>query len=276
MSEPAASTVLYEVKDRVATVTLNRPERHNGMNYDMCVELHDTMLRAEADKSVSVIVFTGAGKSFCVGADIATVKDSSEGVRQSKDIGKLFWQANVIQRADYQGTHCYFPLIGKPIICMINGAAAGVGVNYAAFSDIRFAAEDVTFAAAYVRRGIAAEWGSAWLLPKLMGHANAADFLLSGRKIKAPEAKEMGLVNRVYPREKLAEETYAYAAEMAQWCPPHALKLQKRQLWESYFQSLSEANMMFKEFSRIAVRTEDIKEAMASFIEKRTPNFKGK
>jgi enoyl-CoA hydratase/carnithine racemase len=109
-----------------------------------------------------------------------------------------------------------------------------------------------------------------------MGHAHATEFLLSGRKIKAPEARELGLINRSIPREDLREATYAYARDIATNCAPVALRLQKRQIWESHFQTLGESNMMFKEFTQIVLATEDVREATSSFIEKRTPNFKGR
>lgn len=247
------------------------------MNVDLATDLHSAMLQADGDDEVRVIVLTGAGKSFCVGADISTIKSAAgSGPADAKNMAKLYWPLDASMRHDYQATHNYFPMIGKPIICMLNGAAAGLGLIYACFSDMRFAAEDVVLAAAFVRRGLAAEWGMAWLLPRLIGHANASDIILSGRKLLAPEAREMGLLNRVVAREDLASITYAYAYDIAQNCAPVSLRLQKRQLWESYFQTLSESNMMFKEYTKTVLATEDVREAAASFIEKRLPDFKGR
>jgi len=272
-----SSNVLYRVEKRVATVTLNRPEQHNAMNYDLAADLHSAMLQADGDEEVRVIVLTGAGNSFCVGADINSIKSAAgSGPPDAKNMAKLYWPLDASVRHDYQATHNYFPMIGKPIVCMLNGATAGLGLIYACFCDMRFAAEDVALAAAFVRRGLAAEWGMAWILPRLMGHGNAADFMLSGRKIRAIEAREMGLLNRVVPREELAAVTYAYAQDIAQNCAPISLRLQKRQLWESYFQTLGESNMMFKEYTKIVLATEDVREAASSFIEKRPPNFKGR
>ncbi|MFZ9506219.1 MAG: enoyl-CoA hydratase-related protein [Burkholderiaceae bacterium] len=269
--------ILYDVAERIGTITLNRPEQHNAVNYELAESLREAMLRADADESVRVIVLTGAGKSFCVGADISAIQAAAGAAPpQARSLASLKWPLDSAIRHDFQGTHTYFPMIGKPIICMINGATAGLGLVYAAFCDIRFSADDSVFAAAFVRRGLAAEWGSAWILPKLMGHAHATEFLLSGRKIKAPEARELGLINRSIPREDLREATYAYARDIATNCAPVALRLQKRQIWESHFQTLGESNMMFKEFTQIVLATEDVREATSSFIEKRTPNFKGR
>jgi enoyl-CoA hydratase/carnithine racemase len=271
------STVLYSVANKIATITLNRPEKHNAMNYDLASDLHSAMREADADSSVRVIVLTGAGKSFCVGADINSIKSAAgSGPLDERNMATLYWPLDAALRHDYQSTHNYFPSIGKPIICMINGATAGVGLSYACFSDMRFAADDAVFAAGFVRRGLAAEWGLSWLLPKLMGVGNASDFILSGRKIGAFEAHGMGLINRMFPKDKLVDETYAYAEEIAKWCAPVSLRLQKRQLWESHFQTLGESNMMFKEFTRICLATEDIREAAESFIERRPPNFIGR
>ncbi len=292
------STVLYQVENRIATITLNRPDKHNAMNYDLANDLHAAMIQADADDEVRVIVFTGAGKSFCVGADISAINRSNAKAAGAAPIGTaagaapgtapaapapkprnmstLFWPMDAGIRPDFQATHNYFPMIGKPIICMINGATAGVGISYACFSDMRFSADDVTFAAGFVQRGIAAEWGTSWILPKLIGHGNASDFLLSGRKVKAPEALQMGMLNRIVPRDQLEAVTYEYAANIATWCAPVSLRLQKRQIWESYYQTLGESNMMFKDFTRICGATEDLREAGISFMEKRPPNFKGR
>ena len=151
------STVLYKVENRIATITLNRPDKHNAMNYDLANDLHAAMVQADADDEVRVIVFTGAGKSFCVGADISAINRSNakaagaaaDGAPAPKprNMSKLFWPMDAGIRPDFQATHNYFPMIGKPIICMINGATAGVGISYACFSDMRFSADDVTFAA---------------------------------------------------------------------------------------------------------------------------------
>jgi enoyl-CoA hydratase/carnithine racemase len=269
--------VLYAVDGKVATVTLNRPQRRNAMNYDMCIELHSAMLRAAQDPAISVIVLTGAGDSFCVGVDVGTMGKAPEhAAAPAKRMVDVSWPQDARLRPDYQGPHSYFPSIEKPIISMINGSAAGLGLIYACFSDLRFCAEDAVLASAFVRRGLPIEWGMAWLLPKLMGSASAFDFLISGRKLTAAQAQAACLVNRAIPRDRLAEETYTYAAEIATWCPPHALRLAKLQLWESYHQTLEQSSRMFLDSLDGCLRRDDYKEAVSSFMEKRVPNFRGR
>lgn len=153
-------------------------------------------------------------------------------------------------------------------------AAAGVGLAYACFADIRFAAEDAIFTTAYVRRGVTGEFGMAWILTRLVGHGHAADLLLSGRRFDAPEAKAMGLVNRVYPRETLAEATYAYAKDMARNCSPMAMKTSKQELREAPHQSVEDVIRLFKANNQGCIATGDPVEGAASFLEKRLPNFK--
>jgi enoyl-CoA hydratase/carnithine racemase len=275
MTQPTAaapaldpSVVTYDVKDGVATLTMNRAAKRNAVNIDLGVGIRDAMLRAAADPEARVIVFTGVEKSFCVGADMSDRGSLAER-------GHLLqWRFDPTERGDYQTSYGFFPTIPKPIIAMINGATAGVGLTYACFSDIRFAAEDAIFTTAFVRRGVTGEFGMAWILTRLIGHTHASELLLSGRRFDAAEAKQMGLVSRVYPRAELAEATHAYAREMAQWCSPISMKTHKRELWEAPLTSLAEANQLFKANNQICLATGDPAEGAASFLEKRPPRFK--
>jgi len=266
-----ASAVLYAVDDGVCTITMNRAAKRNAVNVDLAVGVREAMLRAAADPDARVIVFTGTDKSFCPGADMS----DRGGLDSKTPRGQLMlWRIDPTQRGGYQTTYGFFPTIPKPVIAMINGAAAGVGLAYACFADIRFAAEDAIFTTAYVRRGVTGEFGMAWILTRLVGHTHAADLLLSGRRFDAPEAKAMGLVNRVYPRETLAEATYAYAKDMARNCSPIAMKTSKQELWEAPHQSIEEAIRLFKANNQVCIATGDPVEGAASFLEKRLPNFK--
>lgn len=157
---------------------------------------------------------------------------------------------------------------------MINGAVAGVGLVYALYCDICFASSQAMFSTAFVRRGIPAEHGLAWLLPRLIGQARAAELLLSGRKFTAAEAARIGLVAEVFPAEDLRQATLTYAEEMAVWCVPAALRATKRQLWEAPFQTLAEANVMFKTLLPGCLTSQDFREATNSFLERRPPRFR--
>jgi enoyl-CoA hydratase/carnithine racemase len=271
MSELDPGVVTYAVADGVATITMNRAAKRNALNVDLAVGVREAMLRAAADQEARVIVLTGVEKSFCVGADMS----DRGGLDSKTERGQMIlWRFDPTQRGDYQTSYGFFPTIPKPIIAAINGAVAGVGLTYACFSDIRFAADDAIFTTAFVRRGVTGEFGMAWILTRLVGHTHASELLLSGRRFDAQEAKAIGLVSRVYPRSELAEATHAYAREMAQWCSPIAMKTHKRELWEAPLTSLGEANQLFKAHNEICIATGDPAEGAASFLEKRPPRFK--
>ena len=157
---------------------------------------------------------------------------------------------------------------------MINGAVAGIGLVYALYCDICFASSEAVFSTAFVRRGIPVEHGLTWLLPRLIGHARAAELLLSGRKFSAEEAERIGLVSRVVQPADLRQATLTYAEDMAVWCAPGALRAAKRQLWEAPFQTLAEANLMFKALLPGCLTSQDFREATRSFIERRPPVFR--
>ena len=186
------SKILYDVADDIATVTLNRPEKLNALDDDMIAELWAAVERAAQDKNVRVIVLTGAGRAFCAGADVTSFGDTSPEAL----ITKMPRPFDMNRRPDYQTRHTHFPAVPKPIIAMINGPAAGLGLLYAMFCDIRFVAEDAAMTTAFVRRGLAAEYGFAWILTRLVGQANALDLPLSGRRFTGAEAAPMGLANK--------------------------------------------------------------------------------
>src|SRR5439155_26113930 len=179
------------------------------------------------------------------------------------------------RRPDYQGRAAYFPALSKPVIAMINGPAAGLGLLHGLFCDLRFAAEDAVITTAFSRIGIASEYGFAWALRNAVGHANALDLLLSGRKIRGAEALRMGLVNQVHAKDDLAGATYAYARELVQFGSPRPLRVLKRQLWELPFQTLHEAVMSDSEEMLRANVCEDFAEGKRAFLEKRKPRFTG-
>jgi enoyl-CoA hydratase/carnithine racemase len=263
--------VLYEVSDAIATVTLNRPERHNAWTDVMARELHDAMRVAAEDRQVRVIVLAAAGKSFSVGADL----DALANLEAESLVTKLPRPFDMRVRADYQ-TRCAYPAaVPKPIIAMHTGATAGIALLHALFCDVRFAAEDAFFTTAFARLGLSAEYGAAWILPRIVGHANALDMLLSGRRVEAREALRIGLVNRVHPASDLAAATYAYAREIAVHASPRSTRAIKHQVWEAPFQTLAEAAGLAAADMLAAVRSADFQEGLAAFREKRPPRFAG-
>lgn len=262
--------ILYDVADRIATITLNRPDRMNAWTPVMEREVRAAMQQAAEDGEVRVIVLTGAGRGFCAGADMQVLQniDPSD-VRRAADLPPF----DMNRRADWQTRYAFYPSIPKPIIGMLNGATAGIGLVHALYCDVRFAADSAVFTTAFARRGLIAEHGISWMLPRIVGHANALDLLLSARRVSADEALRMGLVNRLYPADQLREQTYAYARDLADNVAPKSMQVIKRQLYEVPFQTLAEATIEANREMAISLASADFKEGVASFVEKRPPRF---
>ncbi|MDJ0771359.1 MAG: enoyl-CoA hydratase [Ilumatobacter sp.] len=258
-----SSAVLYEVDDRVAVITLNRPDRLNAWSPDLHRGYFASLDRAAADPDVRVIVVTGAGRGFCAGADMDALQAIGEGadVHGRPGPDRTTWH------------HAHAMSIPKPVIAAINGACAGLGFVHALACDIRFAAEGAKFTAAFSRRGLIAEHGSSWTLPRLVGQSVALDIMLSGRIFLAEEAKELGVVNRVVAPERLMDETLAYARDLAVNVSPTSMAVMKQQLYTHPMMSidaaLAESNRLMEE----SVLRPDFKEGVASFLERREPSF---
>lgn len=260
-------------EDTIAIVTFSRPEKMNALTKVMESELRSAFELLDRDETVRVIVLTGKGKAFCAGMDIDELEVLPPG-----DIQAAEWMRpyDMNRRADYQARYTYFPAVRKPVISAINGAAAGLGMVFALYSDIRFAAESAVFSTAFSRRGLIAEHGIAWILPRVVGPGHAADLLYSARKFGAQEALRMGLVNRVVAGESLLDDTIAYATELACAVSPRSLRVMKKQLWEAPYQNLSGAVALANEEMFHSIQSEDFAEGVRHFIEKRTPRFTGR
>jgi enoyl-CoA hydratase/carnithine racemase len=269
----AYEQIAYEVRDRVATVTLNRPEKLNAWTAVMGREVRDAMARAGGDDGVRVIVLTGAGRGFCAGADMSVLSGIRSGGAADEAARPA---ANAHGRTELGGRYAYFATVPKPIIAALNGATAGLGLVIALYCDVRFAADSAVFTTAFARRGLVAEHGISWMLPRLVGLPHALDLMLSARKVDAAEALRMGLVNRVVPAAELMKAAAAYAAELAELVSPRSMAVMKRQLWEAQFQTLAEATAVADEEMVRSFATEDFKEGVAHFVEKRTPRFSGR
>jgi enoyl-CoA hydratase/carnithine racemase len=273
----AYEQILVETADRVRTITLNRPDRLNAWTGKMHSELKEAMHAAGADPEVRVIILTGAGRGFCAGADMG-------GLQQIGASGAVVDRSTKAQdvppggsgAADFRMNYSYFPSIPKPIIAAINGPCAGLGLIISLYCDMRYAAENAVFTTAFAARGLIAEHGVSWLLPHIVGLPAAMDLLLSARKFRAPEALSLGMVNRVLPDADLMKETRTYARLLADTVSPRSLQVMKRQLWEAQFQTLAEATAVADEEMVRSFATEDFKEGVAHFVEKRTPRFSGR
>lgn len=261
MTSPARAAssdlVLCSIEDGVAVLTLNRPDRLNAWTASLCERYFALLEQADDDERVRAIVVTGAGRGFCAGADMDVLQGKGGDA-----------SAAAVQRAQT------FPLsIRKPIIAAVNGACAGIGMVMALMCDVRFAAAGAKLTTAFARRGLVAEHGISWMLPRLVGPARALDLLLSARVFLAEEALELGLVNRVLSPETLLPETLAYARELGRFCSPAAMADMKRQVYRAYEQDLATATheaagLMVASFAR-----PDFREGVMSFVQKRDPAF---
>ena len=269
--------ILFDISERIATITLNRPEKLNAWTAQMDGEVRAAITIAEADPDVRVIILTGAGRGFCAGADMSLLQGiAAAGEAPTGALGHHAPAgANENIRPDFQRKYSYFPSLSKPVIAAVNGHAVGLGLILTLYCDLRFASSEAKFGTAFARRGLIAEYGMAWMLPRLIGHANALDLLLSARIIEAGEAVKMGLVNRVIAADTFLADVRAYALELANNVSPRSMSVIKQQVYNAMFQSLEEATIASEEAMRASLRSEDFKEGVAHFIEKRAPHFSG-
>src|SRR3984885_14182706 len=235
---------LYQVADRIATITLNRPDKLNAWTAIMEREVRSAVEEAERDENVRVIVLTGAGRAFCAGADMSILSTVAEkgldAARTAQAVQKTHSKPDGV-RDDFRHKYSYFPAVTKPMIAAINGPVVGLGLVIALYCDIRFASDAARFGTAFARRGLIAEYGMAWMLPRLVGHANALDLLLSARMIDAAEALRMGLANALHPREVFLEKVKEYAVDLASNVSPRSMRVIKRQVYDAMFQTLGES-----------------------------------
>jgi len=278
----AYEEIIYEVADRIATITLNRPEKLNAWTGKMEKEVAQAMTSAEHDDNVRVIILTGAGRGFCAGADMANLDGLAGAAGGDREQIAATLRERFAgprregARPDFQKTYSYFPAIDKPIIGAINGAAAGLGMVISLYCDMRFASDAAKFSTAFSRRGLIAEYGIAWLLPRLVGVAHALDLLYTARLVDAHEALRMGLVSRVIPAEQFAAEVRKYALELANNVSPRSLRVIKEQVYNGLFQSLGESIDMANQEMIKSFASEDFKEGVAHYLAKRPPAFTGK
>jgi enoyl-CoA hydratase/carnithine racemase len=250
--------VLYEVSDGIATLTLNRPDRLNAWTGGLARRYYGLLTQAAADDAVRVIVVTGAGRGFCAGADMDSLQGNAETDESDAGLDRPIW----------------FPTtVYKPIIAAINGACAGIGFCAALMCDLRFAAAGAKFTTAFVRRGLIAEHGSSWALPRLIGHAAALDLLYSGRVFLSEEAKDLGVVNQVFAPEELMDRTREYAKDLIDHCSPRSMATIKAEIYRHWNMDLAPS---VKEANELMVRSfgfPDFKEGVQSFVQKRNPDF---
>jgi enoyl-CoA hydratase/carnithine racemase len=251
--------IQYAVRDQVATITLNRPEKLNAWTAQMDREVREAMSAAGQDEEVRVILLTGAGRGFCAGADMSLLSNVVQGARPE------------LRR---QGV--YFMDIPKLVVGAVNGPAVGLGFILALYCDLRIVSSAAKFGTAFARRGLIAEYGLSWMLPRMIGLGNAMDLLLSARIIDAAEAQRMGLCSAVAPEAEFAGRAHAFAAELAAGVSPRSTRVIKRQVYAALQQSFDEALRVAEEEMLQSLQCQDFQEGVAHFLERRAPAFTGR
>jgi len=253
-----SEVVLRTIDDGVAPLTLNRPERLNAWTGEMEETYFDLLEDCGAREDVRVIVVTGAGRGFCAGADM----DDLQAIGTAGGARERERRPQALPRT-----------ILKPIIAAINGPCAGIGLVHALMCDVRFAAEGAKLTTAFARRGLVAEHGISWILPRLVGPARALDLLLSGRVVLAEEAAALGLVNRALPGGRLLDEALAYARDLADNCSPASMAAMKRQVYADLERGADEAVAEADRLMFESLQSPDFREGVQSFLERRAPRF---
>ncbi len=263
----------YEVVDGIAVISLNRPHRLNAWTGRMHSEYLYSLCAADEDSEVGAIMVTGIGKAFCAGGDATALEGHAE--RGDYDAGTSDGLSSPSTDVDARfrvAFACHWNLT-KPVIAAINGSAAGVGLALACYADLRFAAAGAKLTGAHGKLNLPAEFGLSWLLPRMIGVTRAMDLLLSSRIILAEEAKELGLVNGVFPADRLMEETLAYARRLIQQVSPNSLKQTRWQVYKDLHRDIAASNQEAEALLYEMVTEADFKEGVRAFLEKRAPRF---
>ena len=256
------NSILTEEKNNVLVVTLNRPEKLNCFNREMALQLISVLDKAENNNNIRAIIITGMGKAFCAGQDLSEAIDPN-GPGIKKIVGEHYNPIILKIRS-----------IEKPIIAVINGVAAGAGANIALACDIIYASKSASFIQAFSKIGLIPDSGGTYTLPRLVGFNLASALMISGDKLSADDAKNFGIVYKVFDEENLMELSIASAIKIAAM-PTKAIGLTKRLLNKTYSNSLEQQLLLEKNLQIEAANTLDYKEGVNAFLEKRSPYFKG-
>lgn len=274
-----SSQVTYRAEDGVGVITLNRPDKLNAWTGEMDRGVYDFMREASADSAVNVILLTGAGRGFCAGADMDNLQQIQAGGSEGSSGMRAQTQDRRIDPdvpADFGLQNTYFPSVPKPVIGAINGVTAGIGMVMALYCDIRLWSDNARMTTVFAKRGLIAEHGISWMMQRLVGPSRTADLLFSARFVHATEALEIGLANAIYPQASFAEDAMAYARNMASSVSPRSLRVMKRQLWTDASSSLADAVALGDREMVASFDSEDFREGLAHFLEKRPPQFSGR
>lgn len=260
------ASILYEVRDAVARITLNRPKVLNSLDTGMSLALQSILDEVGRDVAIRAVYLTGAGRAFSAGQDLAEAAPAG---------GKPLEDFAAHVRKVYNPLVLALRRLPKPVVCGVNGVAAGAGANLALAADLVIASEEASFLQAFIRIGLVPDTGGTWILPRLVGRAHATALTMLGEKLTARDARELGLIYQVCPAEELEEAGFGLAQRLATQ-PTAALAMIKQMLNASAGNSLEQQLEMEAEFQGLAGRTADYTEGVRAFLEKRHPSFLGR
>ena len=264
----AYETIIYEKREHVAVLTLNKPDRLNAIGSELRRDVHACVKEAHKDDEVRALIITGAGRGFCSGADLSNTTGVPPPIGDSQN-ARLDEEGWVGRWAKL------FHEFDKPVIAAVNGIAAGAGMSTALAADLRIGSEHARFKTVFIERSLSPDSGMSYFLPRIIGYARAADLIFTSRTVDAEEAYRLGLLDRLVKHEELIEEAVRFAGEMTQW-PPLALRVSKRVLQNNFGSELDAAlkyEMAGLGFARRA--SNDAREALLAFREKRKPRYTG-
>ena len=259
------SDLLYEKKDKIATLTLNRPDKLNAFTRPMIDTWAQSLAEAQADPNVNVVIVTGAGRAFCAGGDVGRM---GEGEPSPLDHKNMLWEN--IHRVPRT-----LEAMDKPVIAMVNGLAVGAGMGMCVMCDVRIAAASARFSTGYVKVGLVPGDGDTYFLPRLVGAAKALELLWTADFVESDEALRLGIVNRVVPDAELRDATYAFARQIADG-PQIPIRMIKRLVYQSLRLDLRTHLDLVSSHMSIVRQTSDHKEGVAAFKEKRPAKFQGR
>ena len=263
--------IRYDVDDPVALITLDRPTSMNAWTETMGHEVQDAVRRAGADPAVVGIVITGEGRAFCAGADMKLL-DNLAG-SDPDAAGDLAGGDDTGPSDDFDHRFGYLMAVDKPIIAAVNGAVAGMAYPLALCCDLRVVSPEALFVTAFAQRGLIAEWGLGWLLPRLVGPAVAMDLLLSSRRVGGEEAFRLGLANYLVDGDDLLPFCRSYVEQLAASCSPASMAVMKRQVYADFHRGFGVAEAAARRLMAESFTRPDFAEGVRSFIEKRPPSF---
>ncbi|MEN3974499.1 enoyl-CoA hydratase-related protein [Emcibacter sp. SYSU 3D8] len=269
--------ILYSVTGPVAEIRFNRPDRLNALTRRMLTEMKHAVAAAEQDEAVIGIVITGEGRGFCAGMDMQALSalgaSGGTGNRVDEDYGLAAQPGDPAMGEEFLKGHSYLMAVRKPIIAAVNGPCAGLGFVLAMLCDLRFMGEEAVVTASFSQRGLVAEYGVSWILPRLIGVSKTLDLLWTSRKIKAAEAMEMGLVDKVFPAADVAAQAHAYINELSANAAPYSLMMMKRQVYRHLAMPLGEAVAETTQWIAESTARDDFKEGVNAYMERRPPQF---